>query len=423
MRHSDRPISHPDDDVLGRSDFALALARSIDQLNVAKDGFVIGLIGAWGSGKSSVVELTLRYLKHVEMMRANNATGNAPSLQELEEMSRQFSRVEPVIEALIASKLNVDLWERNHRDSEFLRACGSEEDAALALNYWRLIRQIESDPRSIIVRFSPWLFPGKAELVSAFISELARAVGEKLGSEVREAFASVLSRLTQAVPLAGAATDVMTGGAFGGLFSVGIDLSDRLAKRLTTGPTLESVRDRLRKTLRGFDTKKIVVVVDDLDRLTPDEAVAMVSLIKGLGDLPNVVYLLCFDEERLARLIRTALRLDGQEFLQKIVQYPVHLPPVEATDISRLLDADLREILPELETDDQRRLGNAWFLVLRHYLQTPRDVRRLMNAFSVASAGLGDHTDPIDLLVLETIRINEPSIYNWVRQNLDQLVL
>ncbi len=421
MRHSDRPISHPDDDILGRSDFALALARSIDQLAVAKDGFVIGLIGAWGAGKSSVVELTLRHLKHGEMVRAN---GNGePSFQDLEEMSRKFARVEPVTDALIASNLNIDLWERNHRDREFLKACGSDEDAALALEYWRLKRKVENDPRNIVVRFSPWLFPGKAELSSALISDLARAIGEKLGSEVLEAFASVLSRLTQAVPLAGAATDVITGGAFGGLFSSSFDISDKLAKRLTTGPTLESVRDRLRQALRALGSRKVVVVIDDLDRLTPTEAVEMVSLLKGLGDLPNVIYLLCYDEERLANLIKTDLQLDGHEFLQKIIQYPVHLPPLDTTDISRLLYSDLPEIIPTLLPEDQRRLSYAWSLVLRHYLRTPRDVRRLINAYSVASAGLGDHTDPVDLLVLETIRIYEPSIYNWVRQNLDQLVM
>ncbi|MDX0072476.1 P-loop NTPase fold protein [Sinorhizobium meliloti] len=421
MRHSDRPISHPDDDVLGRSDFALALARSIDQLSVAKDGFVIGLIGAWGAGKSSVVELTLRYLKHGEMVRADGR--GEPSLQDLEEMSRKFSRVAPVTDALIARNLDVDLWERNHRDREFANACGSREDATLALEYWRLKRKVENDPRNIVVRFSPWLFPGKAELASALMSDLARAVGEKLGSEVREAFASVLSRLAQVGPLAGVATDVITGGAFGGFLSSGVDISDKLAKRLTTGPTLENVRERLRQALRTLGTKKVVVVIDDLDRLTPAEAVEMVSLLKGLGDLPNVVYLLCYDEERLAELIETDLRLDGHEFLQKIIQYPVHLPPLDATDISRLLDADLQEIIPSLNSDDQRRLSNAWFLVLRYYLRTPRDVRRLINAYSVASAGLGDHTDPVDLLILETIRVYEPSIYDWVRQNLDQLVM
>jgi predicted KAP-like P-loop ATPase len=421
MRHSDRPISHPDDDVLGRSDFALALARSIDQLSVAKDGFVIGLIGGWGAGKSSVVELTLRHLKHGEMARADGT--DAPNLEDLDEMSRRFSRVEAVTDAFLASNMDVDLWERHHRDREFLKACGSTEDAALALEYWRLKRKVENDPRNIVVRFSPWLFPGKAELASSLISDLARAIGEKLGSEVREAFASVLSRLAQAVPLAGAVTDVYTGGALGGLLSSSVDISDKLAKRLTTGPTLESVRDRLRRALRALGDRKVVVVVDDLDRLTPSEAVEMASLLKGLGDLPNVVYLLCYDEERLASLINTELELDGNEFLQKIVQYPVHLPPLDGTDITRLLDADLQDILPDLQDGDRRRLSHAWLLVLRHYLRTPRDVRRLVNAYSVASAGLADHTDPVDLLILETIRINEPSIYDWVRQNLDQLVM
>ena len=420
MRHSDRPITNPDDDALGRSDFALALARSIDQLTVAKDGFVIGLIGNWGAGKSSVVELTLRHMKHSEMVRA--AGQGTPSLDDLEEMSRKFSRVEPVIETMIDSNMNVDLWERNHRDREFRRASDSPEDARLALEYWRLKRLVEDDPRNIIVRFSPWLFPGRAELASALMSDLARAVGEKLGSEVKEAFASVLGRLAQAGPVVGTATDIFTGTGIGGFFASGVDISDKLAKRLTTGPTLESVRERLRRALRSLGAKKVLVVIDDLDRLTPSEAVEMVSLLKGLGDLPNVVYLLCYDEDRLADLIKTELELDGREFLQKIVQYPVHLPPLDTTDITRLLDADLGQMLPDLQPGYQSRLSDAWYLVLRFYLRTPRDVRRLMNAYSVASAGLGDHTDPIDLLVLEAVRMHEPDIYDWVRQNLDQLV-
>lgn len=47
----------------------------------------------------------------------------------------------------------------------------------------------------------------------------------------------------------------------------------------------------------------------------------------------------------------------------------------------------------------------------------------MMNAYSVVVAGLADYTDPIDLLVLEAVRMHEPNIYDWVRQNLDQLVI
>src|SRR5262249_47238731 len=161
--------------------------------------------------------------------------------------------------------------------------------------------------------------------------------------------------------------------------------------------------------------------IDDLDRLTPGEAVEMVSLVKGLGDLPNTVYLLCFDERRLAELISCGLELSGHDYLDKIIQYPVHLPPLDQTDLSRLLNVDLIELLPDLDSEDQQRLSEAWFSIIRHYIATPRDVRRLMNAYPMAIAGLSDHTDPVELLVLEAIRVNEPELYHWIRRNLDGL--
>src|SRR6185437_11725725 len=71
MLYGDRPISSPRQDVLGRSGFALELAKAIDNLNLSADGFVMGLLGDWGTGKSSVVELIVRYLRHIEMSRAS----------------------------------------------------------------------------------------------------------------------------------------------------------------------------------------------------------------------------------------------------------------------------------------------------------------------------------------------------------------
>lgn len=419
MRYSDRPISHPQDDLLNRSNFALALARAIDNLTVAQDGFVIGLLGPWGSGKSSVVELTLRFLRHLEMQRASETNLDFGTL---DQMADQFALAKPKLDEFLESGLDAHLWDRNHSDREFSRTCGSPETAALAKDYLSLLRKLELQPRNIIVRFSPWLIAGNAELASALISDMGRELGERLGEEMRQAFAALLERLSQVVPLAGAAVDVASGGTAGGLFSAAFDVSDRMARRMTSGPTLDSVRDKLRRKLQALRDCKIVVVIDDLDRLTPGEAVEMVSLVKGLGDLPNVVYLLCCDERRLAELLRTHLGLDGREYLEKIIQYSVHLPTLDPADLSRLLDADLSELLPPLDNADRARLSHVWFSIIRRYTSTPRDVRRLMNAFSMAIAGLGDHTDPIELLILEAIRLNEPQIYDWLRQNIDELV-
>ncbi|MGQ3283912.1 KAP family P-loop NTPase fold protein [Bosea sp. (in: a-proteobacteria)] len=428
MQRSDRPISHPRDDVLGRAEFAQVLARSIDQLAAAQDGFVVGLIGDWGSGKSSVIELTLRYLRHREILdcshdlKFEDGPVHELNIESIGFMADIYERIESKILLLEESGYNLVLWERTHRHKEFCRWLGSESDAELAYRYWKYKQISDLRVRNLVVKFSPWLIAGRAELASALISDVARAAGEKLGDEIRQAFASLIARLSQLASIVGAGTDVATGGSFGGLISAGAELSNKLASRMTEGPTLDEVRERLRAALANLKGQKLVVVIDDLDRLTPSEAVEMVSLVKNLGDLPNVVYILSYDENKLSNLINQSLQINGIEFLEKIVQYPVHLPPLEEDQILGLVNFDIIKILNNISSEDSRRLGQAWYYVIRLYLKTPRDVRRLMNLYSVAWSGLSDYADPIDLLLLEALRLHEPAVYAWIRRNLTIIV-
>lgn len=55
----DNPIRHPEDDTLGRTAVAEAFARQVLALDTT-EGVVVGVIGAWGSGKTSFVNLARR---------------------------------------------------------------------------------------------------------------------------------------------------------------------------------------------------------------------------------------------------------------------------------------------------------------------------------------------------------------------------
>jgi ABC-type dipeptide/oligopeptide/nickel transport system ATPase component len=106
MRYSDHPILRPTQDLLGRAGFSLQLARAVDQLAIAEDGFVISIIGEWGAGKTSVLELVIRFLRHIEMERASqepifdDRTAVPKSISELEDMSETFELVEKRILSL-----------------------------------------------------------------------------------------------------------------------------------------------------------------------------------------------------------------------------------------------------------------------------------------------------------------------------------
>ena len=55
---ADRPIKSKKEDILGRTEFAARLAKDIAKWN-GDDSLVIGLYGAWGSGKSSLKNMVL----------------------------------------------------------------------------------------------------------------------------------------------------------------------------------------------------------------------------------------------------------------------------------------------------------------------------------------------------------------------------
>jgi predicted KAP-like P-loop ATPase len=427
VRYSDKPINRPGEDALGRASFSLELARSIDGLIIAQQGFVIAVLGEWGSGKSSVVELALRFLTHLEMERASHTIllGDSnpvqQSLDQLEELATTFDKIRDRVTAYDSLNLNFPAAQRNYRLNLFQSWLRSDSDALNADRYWRLQQKIDERRRTIQVRFSPWLIAGRAELASALLSELGRALGDKLGTDVKKAFASILKRLAEFAPIAGAGLDLATGHGVGKLLTAGASWSASLAGSMVSGPTLDDLRENLKAALRALQNQRILVIVDDLDRLTPSEAVEMASLIKSLGDLPNVIYLLSYDESNLARLIQEGAKVEGRDFLRKIVQYAVHLPLPAGNDLAKLLDADLTTIIGELSPDDQERLGITWYFIFRHYLRTPRDVRLYVNSVAVALSAERDYVDIVDLLLLEIIRLYEPQLYNWIRSNLTEI--
>ena len=62
MNPGDNPIKKPEDDVLGRAAVAQDFAEQILLLDVT-EGAVVGVLGAWGSGKTSFVNLARTHWK------------------------------------------------------------------------------------------------------------------------------------------------------------------------------------------------------------------------------------------------------------------------------------------------------------------------------------------------------------------------
>ena len=194
-----------------------------------------------------------------------------------------------------------------------------------------------------------------------------------------------------------------------------------IGKRLRPQSLVEE-RDRLRTSLQQSGTK-IVVVVDDIDRLEPAETREVMRLVRLTSDMPNLVFLLAFDRQRVANSLGEQGG-GGQNYLEKIVQINHTIPAVREEVLIRVTFDWLNELLDgrEVGSLDRNVWGRVFYEVIRPLISNLRDVKRYLNSLPVTLDTIGNEIALADLLGLEAIRVLLPKSFEDLRSCADCLV-
>lgn len=149
--------------------------------------------------------------------------------------------------------------------------------------------------------------------------------------------------------------------------------------------SLEQFRKGFEDALRlagvgdGPDARRIVIFVDDLDRCLPEDAVAAIEAIKLFLDVPGCVFVLGMDPEVVETGIRARYAkyfaagttpFDPADYLDKVIQVPFRLPPLDRAQVAGYLDAlagadpsgvvaDVRALVEIAVPDNPRALKRA----------------------------------------------------------------
>lgn len=281
------------------------------------------------------------------------------------------------------------------------------------LSYVRhFLEQRPEAEQPAIVTFNPWWFSGQENLARAFLGQMQavlpakNAKFKKLGDLLGD-FAEGVGGL---IDLSG-----VTGGAGSKIGKLVSMITKRKPKDV---PALKS---EISKILRDAQTR-ILVIIDDIDRLTPEETRQLFTVIKALADFPNVVYLLAFDREVAALAIEQQSGMPGERYLEKIIQVPFELPPVDRVALRAALFKRLDEILGNTSDGlfDQSYWTNAFHDGIDPLIQVPRDVVRFTNTLAVTYPPVRGEVNPVDFIALEALRVFLPSLYDVIRTNQDK---
>ena len=342
MFRGDQPIISPADDALGRDSFARSLAQAILDYD-SKDNLVIGLFGAWGSGKTSVINMVISYLQSLSA----------------------------------------------------------------------------SENRSpIVTKFNPWNFSDQNQLISEFFRHLSNVLEKpdyasktKQAGEKLSLYSKFFSPL-KFVPGLGQYTDILQG-ALQTAGSAATSFGEAMKKDIT------ATRNELNAILADLPFK-IVIVIDDMDRLNNAEIRQIFQLVKALADFPNTIYLLAFDKEVILRALEKVQEGSGLEYLEKVIQVPFEIPTISQSELESLLFRKLDEIIDFSEEEwDQTYWGNLYHSGIKHFFENIRDINRFINVFRFEYKTLRGKVNTIDLIALSAIQVFTPDLYYSIRDNKD----
>jgi hypothetical protein len=263
------------------------------------------------------------------------------------------------------------------------------------------------EKKPIIIWFNPWSFSEQEKLLQAFFQQIyaeIKKVDSKAGEDLKQTikkFAQVLGAL-EPIPWVGQ------------VFSAGQKFVDIFVSDKTIQDTKKEVADIFRKLNR-----RIVIIIDDVDRLNREEIRLLFQAIKINADFPNTVYLVAFDRSVVENALSNEQGVSGREYLEKIVQVGFNVPDPDPTLLNKMLFDELDRILNPVLSEplDRERWLKLYHSGFNSFFQSARDIKRYVNSLEMNLGMVYAEVDVVDFIGIESLRVFMPEIYQGIAEN------
>lgn len=351
-------------------------------------------------------------------MKENQSTKAPHSL--LPDTAVNNPELDQLDRAPFAASLSTAIRNLDGNDSFVIGLCGPWGSGKTSvLNFVLSDLEKENDDKLIILRFNPWWFSGREQLLEAFLAQFTATLNmPKRGEDAKKA-GKLLGTLSAALrpvsllPIIGEA-------AKAGKEAVDAIAGAANAYAEAVSKNVVAIRSEIDKLLVK-STHRIIVVMDDIDRLAATEIAQLFLILKAVADFPKTLYLLAFDHEVVNQAIREHLGVDGKTYLEKIVQLQIDVPPTAEAAIHQMFLAQLNEVLrDEVMTPKQvQYFWNVFHDGLKQFLVTPRAAKKLINMIRFAYPPLRGEVNPIDMMAIACLTTFVPKVISTIVTNPD----
>ena len=258
----------------------------------------------------------------------------------------------------------------------------------------------------ICIKFNPWRFGTEDQLLIGFFNQIADALDAKL--ETREdKLKDIGNKILKPVSSA-----------------VGMGVVGEVVSSYISMPDIDIFKSRTEQLLEKSQ-KRVLILIDDVDRLDKSEVHALFRLVKLTADFKYTSYILAFDKDIVASSLQdrysTSQGNSGEAFLEKIIQVPLHLPYIDKQTLRSFcfqgVDTALELANIQLTEEQAQDFARNFVSAFDSCITTPRKAKLYSNILTFSLPILKDEVNPVDLMLIEGVRAFYPVLYETIRDN------
>ena len=176
---------------------------------------------------------------------------------------------------------------------------------------------------------------------------------------------------------------------------------------------------RLNEIIKKLN-RKIIIFIDDLDRLDKEEIYEVLKLIRNTADFNYVSYIVAYDKKYVNQSLKKLIEDYELTFLEKIFQVERHLPFSDKVYLKDILYEYLLKAFPrEEDVLNEKLLGRNDFSerVSLKTINNVRDAKRFLNSFIYGYSKIRGEVSFVDFFNLEVLKLKYQLIYEDLYRN------
>lgn len=271
-----------------------------------------------------------------------------------------------------------------------------------------VLENFKENNNYIVIKFNPWNISSRKQLISDFFSQLSNNIEKKTKTnKIVKTIKKSLNKLSKIFK-------TLESVQFFSILGIIVNFIKECIK--TDDKDLETIKMEIDTELEKL-AKKLIIVIDDIDRLSDEEIREIFQLVKSIADFKNTIYILSYDREIVIKALNKTQQEKGEEYLEKIIQIPLILPYVSRNELDKIFLDKLAKLVNISDRDDFLYFQELYNNGLDKNFENLRDIERYINVFSFEIKLVKEELNISDYIVITLIKILEPNLYEYIKNN------